>query len=88
MGKHLLLTGNVRRICLMNKDANSKKEYAIYLLTQNANDSLMNNIRLCNYLDEYGNYVFATDMTIAEPNTAYGSAEGYSNLLKCDINRK
>ena len=57
----------------------SSRKESIMLLFNNDNEAMNLTTQLAyNYMDEYGNYVFPTDIIAAEPNIAYGSADGFS----------
>ena len=70
----------------MKKKANNpiSREEAIAMLFQKTDEPQdQENTDLLNKcMDEYGNYVFSTDAFISEPNTAYGSSDGFNYLTR------
>lgn len=83
MDRLLLLVENDKKVKNMEKSNNSISiEDAMLLLTKDAMNEGVREYRKCDYLDEYGNYVFPTKMVANEPNTAYSSPEGCNYILQ------
>ena len=60
----------------------SRKE-SMMLLFNNDNETMKLSTQMAyNCIDEYGNYVFPTDIIASEPNIAYGSADGFSYITR------
>ena len=55
-------------------------EEAKHLLFDTADKNETEQSVMCFYTDQYGDYIYPSDLVTRKPNTAYGSSDGFNYL--------